>query len=292
MLDGWRQEDPATKKKLPIESDVPEFMAELGRAEDATELSKAVGDCGLMAYYYILRIGEYTKKASRQMTKRTVQFRMKDVAFFVLCKHTNRLRLLPPDAPDKAILSADAATLKIENQKNGWKDVCIHQHWNGDTYFCGVRAIGRRFVHIRKHCNGNYDTELSAYWEDNIKYDVRDKDISAGLKHAAACLDYPKQRGISIDNIDTHSLRSGGANALALAGYSDTQIQKMGRWRGATFKEYIRNELSLYAEGMSKAMKRRFNFVNIAHGTMRDVTATALATVPTVATEPTLVDEV
>ena len=57
-------------------------------------------------------------------------------------------------------------------------------------------------------------------------------------------------------------------------------------------KEYVRENLSNYAEGMSKAMKRRFNFVNIAHGTMRDVTATALATVPTVATEPTLVDEV
>jgi hypothetical protein len=40
-------------------------------------------------------------------------------------------------------------------------------------------------------------------------------------------------KGIPIDRIDTHSLRSGGANALSLARYSDTQIQKMGRWRGA-----------------------------------------------------------
>ena len=156
---------------------------------------------------------------------------------------------------------------------------------DGDKYQCGVQAIGRRFVHIRTHCKGNYDTKLSAYWEGSIKFDVRDKDIRAGLKHAGACFDYSKQRGISIDNIDTHSLRSGGANALTLAGYSDTQIQKMGRWRGATSKEYIRNELSLYADGMSKAMKRRFNFVNIAHGTMRDVTATALMAAPTVVEE-------
>ena len=280
MLDGWRQEDPATKKKLPVEVDVPEFMVELGRAKNTTELTKGKGDLALVAYYYILRVGEYTKKASHQMTKRTVQFRMKDVAFFSICPLTNRLQLVPPNAPDEVILSADAATLKIENQKNGWKDVCIHQHWNGDKYFCGVRALGRRFVHIRKHCNGNIDTEFSAYWDEGTRYDVRDKDISAGLKHAGACLDYPKQRGISIENIDTHSLRSGGANALALAGYSDTQIQKMGRWRGATFKEYIRNELSVYADGMSKAMKRRFNFVNIAHGTMRDVTATAIMAEP------------
>ena len=53
-------------------------------------------------------------------------------------------------------------------------------------------------------------------------------------------------------------------NALALAGYSDTQIQKMGRWRGATFKEYIREELACCARNMSRDMKCKFNFVNIA----------------------------
>ncbi len=56
----------------------------------------------------------------------------------------------------------------------------------------------------------------------------------------------------------------GAQKALALAGYSGTQIKKMGRWQGATFKEYIREELACYATGMSKDMKQKFNFVNIA----------------------------
>ena len=47
----------------------------------------------------------------------------------------------------------------------------------------------------------------------------------------------------------------------------------MGRWRGATFKEYIREELSIYSEGMSKAMKKKFGFVNIAAGIYHDITA-------------------
>jgi hypothetical protein len=42
------------------------------------------------------------------------------------------------------------------------------------------------------------------------------------------------------------------------------QIQKMGQWQGATFKEYIREELANYLEGMSMAMKTKFNFINIA----------------------------
>ncbi len=91
---------------------------------------------------------------------------------------------------------------------------------------------------------------------------------------AARILHYPSQKGIPIDRIDTHSLRSGGANALSLSGYSDREIQKMGRWQSATFKEYIREELSCFSAGKSTAMKTRFNFVNIAGGVYTDVTDT------------------
>jgi len=77
-------------------------------------------------------------------------------------------------------------------------------------------------------------------------------------------LGYPTAKGIPIDRIDTHSLRSGGANALSLSGYLDTQIQKMGQRRGATFKEYIREELACFTKGMSKSIKTKFDFVNIA----------------------------
>ncbi len=54
------------------------------------------------------------------------------------------------------------------------------------------------------------------------------------------------------------------------------QIQKMGWWKGATFKEYIREELACYLAGMSSSMKRRFKFVNIFGNVYNDVTATCL----------------
>ena len=76
-----------------------------------------------------------------------------------------------------------------------------------------------------------------------------------------------------IDRIDTHSLRAGGANALSLSGFSEYQIQKMGRWRSETFKEYISDQLSSFTDGMSEAMSQTFKFVNIAAiGALVDVT--------------------
>ena len=97
-------------------------------------------------------------------------------------------------------------------------------------------------------------------------------DVSKALKVAAKLLNYPLSRGIPISSVDTHSLRSGGANALALSGYSDTQIQKMGRWRGKRFKEYIRDDSACYSVGMGTSMKRNFKFVNIAGNVYNDVT--------------------
>jgi hypothetical protein len=51
----------------------------------------------------------------------------------------------------------------------------------------------------------------------------------------------------------------------------------MGRWKGATFKEYIREELHVFSEGMSHDMEQKFQFVNISGGVFHDVTAVAVA---------------
>ena len=50
----------------------------------------------------------------------------------------------------------------------------------------------------------------------------------------------------------------------------------MGRWRGATFKEYISDELAYFSEGTSKNTKRKFGSVNIAGGAYHDITNTAI----------------
>ena len=53
----------------------------------------------------------------------------------------------------------------------------------------------------------------------------------------------------------------------------------MGIQREGTFKEYIREELHCFAEGMSTAMKQYFKFVDIyegAYSELVDVTRTTV----------------
>ena len=257
-------------KKLPVEADVPNFLVDVGLTSAASPLDHAIGDLAIIAFYYLLRIGEYTTKGTRNDTKRTIQFRVKDVTFFTTTPdgHTRQLSRIATDA---TLLTATSATLKLDNQKNGWKGVCVHHHANGQRYKCPVRALARRIAHIR-HNTSDTTTFLSAFFVHGALFDVSDTDIRSSLKSAATILNYPAEKGIPIQRIDTHSLRSGGANALSLSGYSDREIQKMGRWRGATFKEYIREELACFSTGMSTQMSRQFNFVNIAGGAYHDVT--------------------
>ena len=46
----------------------------------------------------------------------------------------------------------------------------------------------------------------------------------------------------------------------------------MGRWREATFKEYVRNEPACFSSGMSQDMKQTFGFVNIFDSAFSDIT--------------------
>ena len=277
-LKGWAKEDPQVQKKLPVEADVVEYLVKCGLAPGATARERCVGDWALIAFYYLLRVGEYTVKGSRNESKQTVQFRMKDLTFFKKDK-AGGLRQVPRNADVSVILSADAATLKLDNQKNGWKGVCISHHSNGREAFDPVRALGRRYVHIRENCKEqSEETLLSAYFDaEGNRGDLKDKDIRAGLKVAAGVLDYPAARGIPIDRIDTHSLRIGGANALSLAGYKKHEIQKMGRWRGETFLEYISDSLSEFSAGMSEKMAKCFGYVSLDGGVFTDVTDTVVA---------------
>jgi hypothetical protein len=161
--------------------------------------------------------------------------------------------------------------MKLDNQKNGWIGVCVYQEANGNPLNCPVKALGRRYLHLRAN-GATKTTIISSYFNEGRRYSVTSNHISLALKLAAGTLKYPTIKGIPIERVNTHSLRSGGANALALAGYSDTQIQKMGRWCGATFKEYVRNELACFSSGMSRDTKQKFGFVNVSGNAFSDIT--------------------
>ncbi len=182
MLEGFRKDDPPTTKQLPVEADVPEFLVSLGLASEARELDWSIGNLTMIAFYYLLCIGEYTTKGARNNTKQTQEFKLGDITFFDKDKQGN-LCCLPWDAPSEEIQAADGATMKLNNQKNGWKGVCVYQESNGDPTHRPVRALSQRYLHLREN-GASQKTVISAYFHNGKRFDVTSDHISSALKLA------------------------------------------------------------------------------------------------------------
>jgi hypothetical protein len=72
MLGGYRKVDPATRKKLPVQTDVPELLVKTAYQHGRPQRQRATADLAMIAFYYLLQVGEYTVKGSRNNTKQTV----------------------------------------------------------------------------------------------------------------------------------------------------------------------------------------------------------------------------
>ena len=130
--------------------------------------------------------------------------------------------------------------------------------------------MGRRYVHVRAH-DRTGRAAICDFWDEAGKGSVTETQIRYSVKFAAKAKEYHK-RGIPLDKVDTHSLRSGGACALKLSGHTDVEIRKMGRWapRSQAFLEYIQQQLSTFSQGMAQSMSRIDKFTNMEGTTTRE----------------------
>jgi hypothetical protein len=103
---------------LLVEVNVLEMLIDMDYGKLDTVHLQTVGNLTLIAFYYLLHIDEYTAKWSHKQANQTVQFKLEDVTFFKNDKH-GILRCLPKNALSLLIMTADSATLKLDNQKNG-----------------------------------------------------------------------------------------------------------------------------------------------------------------------------
>ena len=65
--------------------------------------------------------------------------------------------------------------------------------------------------------------------------------------------------GLDPSRVLSHSLRIGGATAMAAAGMSEYEIKQMGGWKSDVFLDYARNTTQLFEQARRALAKRSFN---------------------------------
>ena len=253
MFAGFRRDDPLPVPEIAVPVSVPEQCAAVGLSSAATPKDNAVGDLALISFFYLLRVGEYTRKSKKGNT-RTIQFRLCDVAF------KNGNSIVDRNAPASAIMAATAATLRLSNQKNGVRGSMVHRCATGGK-FCPVMAVARRYLHMRDN-NADDNDIISSFWDHLGQGHVTDGDMRVAIRRAVIALRLDKH-GFSPSRVGTHSFRAGGAMALKFSGADRDDIKKMGRWSSDTFLIYIHDQIAEYSEGWSKKMAEKRPFFNL-----------------------------
>lgn len=237
------------------------FHAAYNRSSPTSTLQQTTADLALIGFYFLLRSGEYTKpkitkvNGVQQRATRTVTFRVGDIGFW------KNGQVLSRYSPLSDLLTADSATMKITHQKNGKMGEVVHQETTGEAG--AVAALARRVNHILNN-SGTDTSPICDMYNGKFKrwYSVTQKDMLAAIRQVVKDLKLHRQ-GIDATIIGNHSLRSGGAMALKLAGYSDSEIQKLGRWKSATWLMYMHNQIAHLTKGVAKSMSIPIPFLNI-----------------------------
>ena len=260
MVEGFRRSDPPSVPQLAVPVSVP-ATAYTNLLNNTDPMLKRIGCLMLVAFFYLLRVGEYTRprfvvlNGKRVPATRTKQFVVGDVGFFKNGKVIKRSSSLAQ------LLDADLAVLKITNQKNGRMGQTITQHATSSNV-CPVKSLAH-IVHDILSQGGTDGTLLCSVRSADSWHDVTSQQMVAMVRHTAHSLNL-RERAIDPDLIGAHSLRAGGAMALKLHGYDDTTIMKMGRWTSLTFLQYIHNQIAHLSKDISSKMGIPLPFVNIA----------------------------
>lgn len=201
----------------------------------------AVADMIVIAFYYLLRPGEYTGTATDD-----TPFRLQDILL-----HKGTIYLNHRTEPAHRLMQATSAAYIFTRQKNGVRNEHIVHGRSMHQHCCPVLATVRRLLHHRAN-NSPEATPLASYYQGGKRHLIRAKDVTDTLKNAAAVTS--STTGIRSAEITARSLRAGGAMAL-LCGKTDKDVIKLvGRWHSDAMMRYLHAQAEPLMRHLAKVM--------------------------------------
>ena len=225
-------------------------MIQESYGESSVRRQEVTGHLIALAFFFLLRVGEYTPVTGPtpgRQARRTVPLWKQDVRLW------KDGRPIPDDASLETMSSADGVRICLENQKNGQKGATLYHSPTGGA-FCPVRSAARLLAAM----NGMppQTAGLGTFYDDDGHPQcITAQEIREAVRHAAR-YDKLDEAGYDLSRIGSHSLRSGGATALKLAGYDEATIKKLGRWSSNTYLLYIQSQIANLTTGLATSMAR------------------------------------
>ena len=222
-LKAWKTTDPAPLRVKPIPITVIRRIATLAQTTMAADTTFcSIADMIVIAFFFLLRPGEYTDNNNNP-------FRLADVQLFI-----GDTRINLSTAPLEQVQQARFASLTFTNQKNGVRGEVIGLARSGDPYVCPVQAIIRRVLYLRQHSAPN-NTPIARVFSTTAT--VTADAITRCIRDAVTYIG--PDLGFLPSDVSARCLRAAGATALLLAKVDPDVIRLIGRWRSDEMLRYL-----------------------------------------------------
>lgn len=247
LFAAWKRVDPPPTRVKPMPFSVLRHAHTHAMAQPPGSRASASGDCLLLAYYFLLRPGEYS---GVPRTDADDLFRLQDVG--VLIGHR---RLAPLTCPVADLQAATFVTLTFTTQKNGVRGETIGHGRSSHPTNCPVHALVRRLTQLRA-AGATATTPLNAYrTPGDVWHFVLAADITTLIRHAVSFLP-----DLVAADFSARCTRAGGAMALLCGGIGSDRLRLIGRWRSDEVYRYLHVQAQPIMAGVATAMLRGGDF--------------------------------
>ncbi len=241
MLAAYTKADPPPNRVKPVPITVVRRIFAVAFANPTDVISHCLADMIGLAFFFLLRPGEYTDTSSD-----TTPFTYADVQLFC-----GQQRLHLPTATDNAIMTATFATLTFTTQKNGVRGEVIGLSHSGDPILSPPRILGRRILHLRSHL-APLSTPLARCFPGPQHHSITPTAITTALRQAVLSLG--PSLGFLPSDVSARCLRAAGANALLCANVDSDIIRLLGRWRSDEMLRYLHLQAAPIMNDFSRLM--------------------------------------
>lgn len=251
QLRGYHNQDPPPGRLKPIPLPILHAAYDIATAAGDSE-SLAAADMMWLAFFFLLRPGEYTST-----TKRSHPFCIRDVGLWI-----NKAPLQYLTASVDDLLAVTFVSLTFVTQKNGNKGEVVGHGRSGHPSACPVRTIIRRLLHLHAH-GATTATPLCNFTVAPTPnfMPLAAATITHLLRHA--CLACGESFGFRASDIAAKSLRASGAMALLNENVDPHKIQLIGRWKSDAMIRYLHIQAHSIMSGFATLMLHGGNYALI-----------------------------
>ena len=240
----WRcysKADPPPDRVKPVPVQVIRHIMTIAMASQ-DEVLIATADMIALAFFFLLRPGEYTDSPSD-----TKPFQFQDIQVF-----SGPQRLNLQTASTAQLQAATFVSLTFTEQKNGVRGEVIGLSRSGNPALCPVASLVRRICHLRQH-NAAPTTPLARAFDGTRWMKITPAAITRALRDAVTFLS-PASLGFLPSDVSARCLRAAGANALLCANIDTDIIRLLGRWRSDEMLRYLHLQAAPVMQNFSRAM--------------------------------------